>query len=80
LRKKIKKLFTKQYAIYHLRWQISAWIMLPFMLLLETYLPLWGNLMLGQFIGALIFWNIDKYIFKHHDKDTTENELSEIIT
>ncbi len=76
---KIKNLFTKQYGIYHLRWQISAWVMLPFMLLLEVHLPLWGNLMLGQFIGALIFWEIDKRIFKHHDKDSTEQELTEIV-
>jgi hypothetical protein len=53
--------------------------MLPFMILLEAHLPLWANLMLGQFIGALIFWEIDKRIFKHHDKDSTEQELSKAI-
>jgi len=60
----IKKLLSKRYGIYHLRWQVSAWVMLPFMMLLEAHLPLWGNLMLGQFIGALIFYPIDTFIFK----------------
>lgn len=52
------------YTIYHLRWQLSGIVMMPFMLFLESTLPLWANLMLGQFIGALIFWEIDKRIFK----------------
>ena len=54
----------RRYLIYHLRWQISAWIMLPVMICLELYLPLWGNLMLGQLFGAFVFWGIDKRIFK----------------
>jgi len=75
--KKLKGLFTKQYGIYHLRWQLSAWVMLPFMLVLETYLPLWANLMIGQFIGAIIFWEIDKRIFGQHKKDTIESAMNE---
>lgn len=39
--------------------------MLPFMMVFEHYeLPLWLNLFLGQTIGAVIFYNIDKAIFK----------------
>jgi len=73
------KFLNKQYGIYHLRWQISALVMMPIMIFLEAHLPLWGNLMVGQFVGALIFWEVDKRIFGHHDKDTTEKELSEVI-
>lgn len=51
--------------------------MLPFMLVLETYLPLWANLMIGQFIGAIIFWEIDKRIFGQHKKDTIESAMNE---
>jgi hypothetical protein len=55
----------KTYGIYHLRWQISAWVMLPSMLYLESLgTPLWVNLMMGQAMGATIFWKIDKWIFK----------------
>jgi hypothetical protein len=61
---KIKKFILNKYIIYHLRWQLSAWIMLPFMIVLESFLPLWLNLMIGQFIGAIIFWKIDSQIFK----------------
>ena len=56
------------YLVYHLRWQVSAWVMLPVMLLLEAFLPLWTNLMIGQFFGAIVFWLIDKKIFeKNHE-------------
>jgi len=54
----------KRYLIYHIRWQISAWVMLPLMIILESNFPLWANLMAGQFFGALVFWCVDKWIFK----------------
>jgi hypothetical protein len=78
--KYLKGLFSKIYGLYHLRWQLSAWVMLPFMMLLEGSLPLWGNLMLGQLIGAFIFWEVDKRIFKNHDKGITEKELAGVST
>ena len=53
-----------RYFIYHLRWQISAIVMMPIMILLEKHLPMWQNLMVGQFFGAIIFYNIDHMIFK----------------
>ena len=68
----------KRYSIYHLRWQISALVMMPIMIFLESQgLPLWQNLMAGQFVGALIFWEIDKRIFGTHKKDSTEKFLDE---
>jgi len=72
----LKSLWTKQYGIYHLRWQISALVMmLPMIFLQAIGLPLWLNLMVGQFIGALIFFEIDRRIFGSHKKDTLENEI-----
>jgi len=55
----------QKYFIYHLRWQISALVMMPLMAFLETRgLSIWANLMLGQFFGAIVFWKVDNYIFK----------------
>lgn len=72
---KLKGILTKRYAIYHLRWQISALVMMPIMLFLEAHLPLWGNLMVGQFVGAMIFYGVDTYIFKEHKEDNIEAAL-----
>lgn len=49
--------------------------MMPIMMFLEAHLPLWQNLMVGQFVGAIIFWQIDKWIFKAHKEDSTEEFL-----
>jgi len=68
-----------QFFIYFIRWQISAWIMLPLMLLLESIFPLWLNLMVGQAFGALIFWEIDKWIFNIHRPDNIEKEINKIV-
>lgn len=72
IKNKIKK--YRRYSIYHLRWQISALLMMPVMMFLEKHLPLWQNLMVGQFFGAIIFYNIDKYIFKVSDSEKEINE------
>jgi len=78
--KYFKTLQSKQYGVYHLRWQLSAFLMMPFMIGLEIIgLPLWINLMIGQFIGAIVFWEIDKRIFGQHKKDSTESELNKIM-
>ena len=62
---RLKNLIKNQYFVYHLRWQLSAFVMMPFMIGLESMgLPLWQNLMIGQFIGAVIFFKLDQYIFK----------------
>ena len=56
---------VKLFGIYWLRWMVSAVVMLPFMLLFEYIgLGLTLNLILGQTIGAVIFFKIDKFIFK----------------
>ena len=57
----------KLFLIYWLRWMISAIVMLPFMLLFEYIgLGLTVNLILGQTVGAIIFFRIDKYIFNQY--------------
>jgi len=37
--------------------------MLPMMILLESYLPIYLNLPIGQAFGACIFYFVDKRIF-----------------
>jgi hypothetical protein len=53
--------------------------MLPFMMILSAHLPLWANLMAGQAIGSIIFWEIDKLIFKSHEQDNIEKNIEEVI-
>jgi hypothetical protein len=67
-----------RFIIYYVRWIVSAFIMLPFMLICEKYeVSLWLNLLIGQSIGAVIFFNIDKMIFtmnKELRNDTKQNK------
>ena len=65
------------YLVYHLRWQVSAWLMLPLMLLLESLLPLWANLMAGQFFGAIVFWFIDKKIFEKNHEEEVQDTMND---
>ena len=55
----------KGYGIYLVRWVLSGFVMLPFMLLFEYLgITLSANIILGQLIGACIFYKIDSWIFK----------------
>lgn len=67
-----------RFIIYYVRWIVSAFIMLPFMLICEKYeVSLWLNLLIGQSIGSVIFFNIDKMIFtmnKELRNDTKQNK------
>lgn len=63
-RKSYKWIERNRYFAYHLRWQLSALIMMPIMYSLNAMkLPLWVAFMTSQFFGALIFWYIDLFIF-----------------
>lgn len=53
-----------QFSVYHLRWQASTAVMLPMMIVLESYLPIYLNLPIGQAFGACIFYFVDRRIFK----------------
>lgn len=55
----------KRFTIYLIRWIISGFVMLPFMMLFEALgLELAYNIILGQLIGACIFYKLDALIFK----------------
>lgn len=54
----------KTFGIYVLRWIVSGFVMLPFMMLFESLgLDLEYNIIVGQLIGACIFYKIDRFIF-----------------
>jgi len=56
---------VKRFLIYYGRWILSAFVMMPFMIAFEKMgLSLSANLIAGQTVGALIFYRIDKWIFK----------------
>jgi hypothetical protein len=64
IRRLYRSIRKHRYIVYHLRWQLSAVVMMPVMYSLYAFqLPLWATLMLSQFFGALIFWYIDLLIF-----------------
>lgn len=55
----------KTFGIYVLRWIVSGFVMLPFMMLFEALgLELTYNIIAGQLIGACIFYKLDALIFK----------------
>ena len=55
----------KRFGIYLVRWVLSGFVMLPFMMLFESLgLELEYNIIAGQLIGACIFYKIDSWIFK----------------
>ena len=61
----LKDFLTAKFAVYSARWIISGFVMLPFMLIMKYYdVPFAANVIIGQIIGAFIFYNIDKLIFR----------------
>lgn len=55
----------KRFSIYVLRWIVSGFVILPFMMLFESLgLDLEYNIIVGQLIGACIFYKLDALIFK----------------
>ncbi|MFB6159175.1 MAG: hypothetical protein ABEJ95_05995 [Candidatus Nanohalobium sp.] len=65
-------LISRQYMTYHLRWQLATLVMMGPMTVLDyVNLPVQLNLAVTQFIGACIFWYIDKWIFSE-DADLHE--------
>ena len=60
-------MLNRQFFIYICRWIISGVVMTPFMKVFECVFGngyLFCNIIIGQIIGAFIFWKIDKSIFK----------------
>jgi len=67
---------TELFAIYWGRWMLSAFVMMPFMIIFEIWsIPLWANLIIGQTIGAIIFFKIDKMIFNGKESATVKEEF-----
>ena len=56
----------KKYLTYHLKWQLGFFVAWPCMFLFQDFLgwPYWATVLGFQFIGAIIFWPIDKFIFR----------------
>ncbi len=70
-----KGYFSKLYACYFIRWQISTLIMSPFMYLFECLgLSAVPNLVCTQIIGSVIFFNLDKIIFRLFDTKGKTND------
>ena len=65
----------KTKVLYYFRWILSGVAMLPLMLYLEKAgFNLILNLFIGQSFGALIFYNIDKRIFREDNNEKNEKE------
>lgn len=65
-----KDFLTVKFAVYLIRWIISGFVMLPFMLIMKYYdIPFSVNVITGQIIGAFIFYKIDGMIFKIRNKE-----------
>lgn len=56
----------KKYLLYHFRWQTGAIITIPAMYLFIDIMNLstWIAVIFMQFVGAIVFYPIDQYIFK----------------
>jgi len=56
----------KRVLKYHLRWQTGFLYTYPVMyLFIDVWnMPMWLTILAFQFIGALIYYPLDKYIFK----------------
>lgn len=59
---------SKKYVAYHLRWQLGWFVFTPILYILIDYFkfPLWSSMIIAQFIGACIFWYVDRLIFKNN--------------
>jgi hypothetical protein len=58
--------FSKLFLAYVIKWQLGIFVSWPIMYIMKDVLG-WGNfvtIISFQFIGALIYWPIDRYIFK----------------
>lgn len=65
-----KDFLTVKFAVYLIRWIISGFVMLPFMLIMKYYdIPFSVNVITGQIIGAFIFYKIDGMIFRIKNKE-----------
>ena len=64
----VVRVHVGKFLIYLLRWQVSGIVMTPVLVLLMA-LPLWMAVCIAQFIGALLFYFVDKRIFNVRDNN-----------
>ena len=57
---------AKRFVLYALRWQLSTPIYALVLYLVSDQLGYTAKTMIANFIGACIFYFIDKYIFLKH--------------
>jgi len=67
----MKNFDWKRYFKYHLKWQAGIVITAPLMYLFIDYCQMnyWAAVFSFQFVGAIIFWPIDNYIFNRKKVD-----------
>lgn len=66
----LKDFLTVKFAVYVIRWVVSGFVMLPFMLIMKYYdVPFSANVIIGQVIGAFVFYKIDGMIFRIKNKE-----------
>lgn len=67
----------KSYIKYHIRWQMGFVIFSPCMYLFNYWhIDTWVSIILMQFVGAIIFWPLDKYIFKKKEPIVIKNSCA----
>ena len=66
----MKNFNWKQYFHYHLKWQLGMIITVPLLYLFLDVLhfPYIISVILFQFVGAVVFYPIDKYILSKKDQ------------
>lgn len=71
-----KKPKWKRLALYLLRWQMSS----PILALCIFFLPFddFTKTIVANLIGGLIFYKLDKLIFKHKNNGIEENKSGKI--
>jgi membrane protein YqaA with SNARE-associated domain len=62
--------FNKRYFMYIGRWQMSSFVLFPIIYLLNDK-PLLATI-LGNLVGGMIFWYVDKWIFRSKKSDNKE--------
>ena len=63
---------AKKYILYLLRWQLSSVILAPAIYLISNAIL---AAVIGNFIGGLIFFHIDRWIFKKGEKDMNDKKM-----
>jgi len=58
-----KKLLTKKWQLYCIRWMTSGLVITPVTaLFLYFNLPLWFGVTAGNVVGAAIYWHFDMWL------------------